>query len=315
MPDPPKRAQTVEVMIHMPKAILSASRRTDIPAFYMPWFMGGIERGAFEAVNPYNRQRRRVPAGPHAVHSIVFWSKNFGPFLAGNYDRRLRERGYRLFFNFTLNAPSPFLEPHIPPLKARLDQMGHLCRRHDPRLITWRFDPVCFFQARGEEILHDNLGGLEAIAAALAAMGIRRCVTSFVDLYPKVAKRLPGAGLHLVDPPPARKRRTLTHMAATLRPHGITLGVCCERTVLSGLPAHTGIQAGDCIPGPLLAGLHGEDMVLKKDPGQRRNKGCTCNVAVDVGSYHDHPCYHNCLFCYANPRPPHQAAAGRGREA
>jgi hypothetical protein len=33
-----------------PQIVLSASRRTDIPAFYMPWFMDRIKSGFFEDV-------------------------------------------------------------------------------------------------------------------------------------------------------------------------------------------------------------------------------------------------------------------------
>jgi hypothetical protein len=295
------------------KTILSASRRTDIPAFYMDWFMAGIETGVFEVINPYNQNCRQVPAGPHQVHSIVFWSKNFGPFLSGDFDRRLQQLGYRLFFNFTINTPIPELEPHVPPLKERLRQMAALSRRHDPETITWRFDPICFFRRDQRHAFHPNLDALETIADALADAGIRRCVTSFVDLYRKVRNRLPAAGLELTDPPVHVKSETLRVMAAVLAQREISLGVCCEQTVLDALPPATGIRSGDCIPGLLLARLYGTDFALKKDPGQRRTRGCTCNVAADIGSYRQQPCYHNCLFCYANPQAPDRRESGRKR--
>ena len=71
--------------------VISASRRTDIPAFFMPWFMQGIARGAFEVTHPFTRRVSRVVATTPPVHTIVFWSKNFGPFLEG---------GYGLIFSF-----------------------------------------------------------------------------------------------------------------------------------------------------------------------------------------------------------------------
>ena len=95
----------------MEKIILSASRRTDIPAFYMPWFMAGIEQGRFGVVNPYNQKISNVPAGVDQVHTIVFWSKDFGPFLKGGYGEDLAARGYHLFFNFTVNTADRLLEP------------------------------------------------------------------------------------------------------------------------------------------------------------------------------------------------------------
>jgi hypothetical protein len=286
------------------KKILSASRRTDIPAFYMDWFMASIEKGAFDVVNPYNQHHRQVPAGPSDVHSIVFWSKNFGPFLEGNFDRRLQQKGYNLFFNFTINTAVSILEPHVPPLRERIRQMAALSRRHDPRTITWRFDPVCFFRTRQNDAIRRNLGALATIADALADLGIRRCITSFVDLYRKILSRLPAAGLDFVDPPLEVKCETLLAMQKILASKRIALGVCCEQSVLDALPPLSGIRSGECIPGPLLARIYGTDLTLKKDQGQRRSRGCTCNQAVDIGSYHHHPCFHNCIFCYANPREP-----------
>jgi hypothetical protein len=270
----------------------------------MDWFMDGIARGFFEVVNPYNQKRRIVPARPGDTHSIVFWSKNFGPFLRGDYDRKLQRLGYRLLFNFTINAPSPMLEPHVPPLKERIRQVNELSRRHDPEAIRWRFDPLCFFQRHNRTGTYNNLVGLEPIADALAAAGIRRCITSFVDRYRKIQARLPSAGVEFIDPPAEVKHDTLLSMAALLGARGIAIGLCCEKSLLDALPADAGIGPGDCIPGALLGALYGWDFAQKKDPGQRRSRGCTCNVAADIGSYRQQPCYHNCLFCYANPKDP-----------
>jgi len=298
---------------HTLKTILSASRRTDVPAFYMDWVMDGIKKGFFEVINPYNQYRRHVPARPHDVHSIVFWSKNFAPFLRGNFDRKLQQKGYRLFFNFTINAPSPELEPHVPPLAERIRQITELSQRHDPEAITWRYDPICFFHRNESAVRHHNLDALEPIADAVATVGIRRCVTSFVDLYRKVQQRLPATGLALVDPPADVKGEWLLAMAATLGQRQISLGTCCEQAVLATLPPDTSITTGDCIPGPLLARLFGNDFAMKKDPGQRRTHGCTCNISTDIGSYRQQPCYHNCLFCYANPQDPARQPLKRKR--
>ena len=86
------------------KQILSVSRRTDIPAFYMPWFMDQVTRGLIEVVNPFNQKVRQVNVSPERVHTMVFWSKNFRPFLADRYGERFQAMGYHLFFNFTVNS-------------------------------------------------------------------------------------------------------------------------------------------------------------------------------------------------------------------
>ncbi len=58
------------------ETVISASRRTDIPAFYLKSFMDGMDQGVFHVKNPYNALVKRVEVSPEQVHSIVFWSKN-----------------------------------------------------------------------------------------------------------------------------------------------------------------------------------------------------------------------------------------------
>ena len=151
------------------KIVLSASRRTDIPAFYMPWFMEGIEKGWFEVKNPYTGKIRTVPATPMDVHTIVFWSKDFGPFLSKGYGELLEKKGYHLFFNFTLNSASPDLEPGVPLLEERLKQLRELALRFSPESILWRFDPICLYRTEAGD--KNNLGDFEQIATA--ACGLR----------------------------------------------------------------------------------------------------------------------------------------------
>jgi len=291
------------------KTVISASRRTDIPAFYMDWFMQQIHNGAFEAINPYNRKLSVVPATAEKVHTIVFWSKNFGPFIKGGYGQKLKKTGYNLFFNFTINSNSEVLEPHVPSLQERLDQLDMLCRMFGAECITWRFDPVCFYKTKKGDI-QNNLNDVSLIADRAFACGIRRCITSFMDHYPKIQKRTALiADFKFVDPPLETKRETLLKINRMLSAKNIDLYTCCEKEVLEALPADAEIRPSSCIPNRLLVEIFGGSLSLKNDTGQRIKSGCGCMVSVDVGSYHLHPCYHNCLFCYANPsagKPEHQ---------
>jgi len=288
-------------MTSSPQIVLSASRRTDIPAFYMQWFMDGIRAGQFEVVNPYNRRHFMVPATADRVHTIVFWSKNFGPFIEGGFGPELVRQGYHLFFNFTVNSQNRRLEPGVPALAKRLGQLEHLSRQYDPNSIVWRFDPICFYQAAAKPA-GDNLSDFTTIADAAAAAGIRRCITSFMDHYPKITRRTAALkGFSFIDPPLAAKVDILLGLAAALKQRRIRLQTCCEREVLAALPPDSGIAAASCIPNDLLMTLFGGALSLRKDPGQRRRAGCGCMTSVDIGSYELHPCYHNCLFCYANP--------------
>ena len=100
--------------------------------------MASLQRGQFEVVNPYNGKVRVVPARSEEVHTIVFWSKNFGPFLEGGYGEELVRQGYNLFFNFTINSEDSWLEPNLPSLARRLEQMVLLAQRFGPRWLQWR---------------------------------------------------------------------------------------------------------------------------------------------------------------------------------
>jgi hypothetical protein len=285
----------------MRRVVLSASRRTDIPAFYMPWFMAGIDQGFFDVVNPYNRKTYPVPCRSDQVHSIVFWSKNFGPFLRHRHGEVLIRKGYRLFFNFTVNTPQPALEPMMPPLEDRLEQMAALAGTFGPHCLQWRFDPICFFRdADGRE--GNNLGAFDQIARRAAELGLKRCITSFADHYRKVVRRMQiHSDLTLIDLPMHRKVDTIMGLSRRLKALGMDLRLCCEKEVLAALPGEAPVLASACIPGHHLVRLYGPGISLAKDQGQRRGAGCTCTVSKDIGSYDLHPCHHNCLFCYANP--------------
>lgn len=285
-----------------PKIVISASRRTDIPAFYMPWFMEQIRQGFFEVVNPFNQRVSVIPATVDRVNTIVFWSKNFGPFVDQGYGPQLQKLGYHLFFNFTINSDNPDLEPNVPPLSDRLVQLSKLSDSYGPRAVNWRFDPLCVYRV-GQGRQRDNLNDFPIIAEHAAASGISRCITSFMDHYPKISRRIASRpGFEFVDPPLSEKVNTILEMESRLAALEISLFTCCEKELVLALPASSSVAPSSCIPNDLLAELYGGPLSLRKDTGQRVKAGCGCKVSVDIGSYRQQPCYHNCLFCYANPK-------------
>ena len=283
------------------KIVISASRRTDIPAFYMNWFMGQIEKGFFEIKNPYNQKVKIVPAISDRVHTIVFWSKNFGPFLAGDFGERLQQRGYHLFFNFTINSESDMLEPNVPPLEQRLEQLETVCRCFGAAAVNWRFDPLCFYRTGGNKI-KDNRHDFKRIAERASKTGVKRCITSFWDDYPKIRKRkAPVPGFRFINPPLKEQKNIVLEMENELTPRKMNLYLCCEKDLLGLLPSESGVSNSSCIPNDHLVKIFGGSLPLKRDRGQRVKAGCGCMVSVDIGSYREQPCFHNCLFCYANP--------------
>ena len=288
------------------KQIISASRRTDIPAFYLDWFMERIRKGYFNVTNPYNKVTKKIDAQPDKVHTIVFWSKNYAEFLKLRISDKLKKMGYNLFFHFSINSESSMLEPFVPPLKERLLQLGRLCEINDCRNIAWRFDPICYYKTSSGS-MENNLSDFVEIADKASELGVPRCITSFADRYRKIEKRiqfLKDKGMDvplLVDIAPTKKKEIIERMAGLLDKKGIKLSLCSEKELFSDVVEKANIAESACISGKLFGKLFKGDPEIKRDYGQRAKKGCKCSKSVDIGSYELHPCFHNCIFCYANP--------------
>ena len=140
------------------------------------------------------------------------------------------------------------------------------------------------------------------IAGKASGYGIERCIISFMDYYSKIRRRIATIkDFSFIDPPLEQKKEIVLKINQIIRKSRISLHVCCEKEVLEGIPEETGITKSSCIPNDFLVEMFGGELSLRRDSGQRIKDGCGCKVSVDVGSYHLHPCFHNCLFCYANP--------------
>lgn len=284
------------------KIVISASRRTDIPAFYMEDFMAQVNRGYFELTNPYNRKVSTIPTSPENVHTIVFWSKNFGPFIHNRYGEELLSRGYHLFFNFTINSESSMLEPVVPALSRRLEQLEDLCSLFGAKRVIWRFDPICFYRTGDTGSIKHNLKDFPIILDRAAECGISICVTSFMDLYSKIKKRIAALpGFSFVEINVNKKIELILKMEKLLFEKNMDLKVCCEKDLIDRLPPASHVTGSSCIPNELLMEMSGGSLSLKKDYGQRIEDGCGCRTSMDVGNYRLNPCRHNCLYCYANP--------------
>lgn len=270
------------------RTIISASRRTDIPAHYYDWLLEGFERGEVEVTNPINQRVSVVSLRDEDVHTIVFWSKDYGNILR-DLDR-WKQRS--VYFHFTLND-CPELEPNVPPLDERLEQMRILAAEFGPERINWRFDPLVFWDAGRR----NNLAGFEPLAEQIGALGITRCTFSFMTVYRKTILRGKHLGIVFHDPPLDQKREIAWQMAATAKRNGMLLLNCC----IGGLEGIDNLETGRCIDGPLLARQAGEPCSTKRDKSQRDLCGCT--ESRDIGSYWM-TCDHACWYCYASPAKP-----------
>ena len=103
--------------------IISASRSTDIPAFYSKWLINRIKKGHIVWYNPFNQQPLYVSFKNCKV--IVFWTKNPKPLIP--YLKDLDGLGIHYYFQYTLNNyEKESFEPKLPSLKNRINTFKEL---------------------------------------------------------------------------------------------------------------------------------------------------------------------------------------------
>ncbi len=275
------------------KTIISASRRTDIPAFYLPWFIDAIRAGFVEIANPlYPQQIRKVDLTPQSVGWIVFWSRNYAHFLK----EHTFFSEYQLFFHFTI-LPQSKLEKTAIPLKTALKQMERLSALFGPERIIWRYDPLVFWIESGQSKSNYEPTQFSSLCAAMAANGIRRCYTSIAFPYRKFLRRFSTAFPNdlLVQPEFEQQNRIVQEMRDSAAKYQIQLYSCSNDRLLQ-IP---GIRKGHCIDGALLRQLEPSVTVsIAKSPTR---PDCGCTKSIDIGNYTKQPCPFGCIYCYANP--------------
>ena len=272
--------------------IISASRRTDIPAFYAQWFINRIRAGCCTVPNPYNRaQMGRVSLLPEDVDVIAFWTRNPKPLFP--YLAELDQRGYKYYFQITLLGYPRQIDPKSPSRKAAIQIFQALSERIGPGRVTWRYDPIVFSQLTGADFHRQNFA---QIADALKGY-THRVTISVMDMYKKFHTRLgtlnrQGVGMidHNGSPGP-RYDALMSQLAQTARDHAMEIYSCAEERPLQ----RYGIRPGKCIDDDLIGSVFGVEVGAKKDPGQR--KECGCVVSKDIGMYDT--CIFGCQYCYA----------------
>lgn len=264
--------------------ILSVSRRTDIPAFYASWFFNRLQAGYVLVRNPYRFHAvSRIALSPDVVDGIVFWTKNPAPML-----ERLGElRDYPFYFQCTATAYGTDLETYVPDKDSTvLPAMRRLAEMIGPERVIWRYDPV-LLSPKYTVAFHRQR--FAQMAKALAG-STKRCVISFLDMYPTMQKE--AARLGLCAPNRQEAETLAAHFAAVAAQNGIKVETCAENIDF----AHLGIGHGCCIDKALLEKIGGYKLHTKKDANQRPL--CGCCASVDIGTYAT--CPGGCVYCYAN---------------
>lgn len=286
-----------EVLAQAP-LIVSASRATDIPAFYADWFFHRLDIGYVRWRNPFSGQDSYVSFDN--TRFIVFWSKNPAPLLP--YLPILKERGIGCYIQYTLNDyETEGLEPNVPTLTQRIDTFYRLVDTLGIGAVVWRFDPLILTDRINIDTLLDKIA---RIANALVGR-TEKLVFSFADIesYKKVSRNLRHSGINYREWDEVTMREFASRLSTLNRDNwNFRLAICAEFIDLS----EYGIEHNRCIDPELISRLAPNDAVLQNflynargDSGQR--KACGCILSKDIGAYNT--CPHGCLYCYANTFP------------
>ena len=306
--------------------IISASRSTDIPAFYADWFFARLKKGYSAWTNPFNGVKSYVSYG--RTRFIVFWSKN--PEKLIPHLDYLKERDINCYIQFTLNDYDyERLEKGVPKVSERIETFKKLVNKLGKGRVIWRFDPLLLTDTIDIDLL---LKKIEGIAEQLVGY-TEKLVFSFADIlaYRKVKANLEASHINYREWTIPEMEEFAAKLSELNKKWGLTIATCGEKIDLDKYH----IEHNRCVDDDLMIRIAWQDDVLmkflgveiyekqsflfdddaipedaiildeghyavkkknNKDKGQRQF--CGCIISKDIGEYNT--CPHLCEYCYAN---------------
>ncbi|MCZ6859570.1 MAG: DUF1848 domain-containing protein [Alphaproteobacteria bacterium] len=267
--------------------IVSASYRTDIPAFYGDWFMARLKAGAVHVRNPYGGAEALVSLQRRDVDGFVFWTRNAGPFI--NALAEIRSLGFPFAIQFTITGYPHALENRVVNAEGAVEQVRSIAEQFGPRAVVWRYDPILDTTLTQPAWHRENFARL---AGALEG-AVNEVVVSWATIYRKTKRNLGAAankhGFEWRDPVPKDKRALIADLAAIAAQYGMQLTLCAQPELV-----FSGIEPARCIDAARLSDVAGR-AIPAKTKGNR--PGCACAQSRDIGAYDT--CPHGCVYCYA----------------
>lgn len=273
--------------------VISASRRTDIPAFYPTWFINRLRAGYAMVRNPFNpNQLSTVTLRPEHVACIVFWTRDPKPLMP--FLDEIDARGFSYYFQYTITGYGKKLEPGVPSLDCQIRTFRQLSEKIGPEKVIWRFDPIILSSMESPD---EVVSRFEHIAQQVSGT-TNKCIFSFADLYGKSEKSLklsnPGHDFYRSEDVPEMAIQVAQQISEIAARFDLSLETCSEDSNYESM----GISSAKCVDPELIEKLF-RLKLEGKDSGQR--KACGCISSRDIGEYD--LCRHRCLYCYACDKP------------
>jgi hypothetical protein len=267
--------------------IVSASYRTDLPAYWGRWFLARLDAGFARVRNPYGGADYQVSLRPEDVDGFVFWTRNAAPFADALAE--VGRRGFPFVLQHTVTGYPDALEDAAPDAARAVAGMRRLRHVYGPRAIVWRYDPVIGSTLTPPAWHRENFARL-----AMALEGATdECTISFMHPYAKSRRGLNAAarthGFTWRDPDAGEKRALAAELAAIAADRGMRLTICSQ-------PEYDGEGSGAaaCIDAARLSDVAGRPIAARRK-GNR--PGCLCYESRDIGAYDT--CPMGCACCYA----------------
>lgn len=266
--------------------IISASYRTDIPAFHGDWLRARLRAGFAVVTNPYGGPPSRVDLRPQAVDGIVLWTRNLGPLLP--HLEEVRAVAPFVVQYTVLGYPTALDRSVVAPERS-VEILHRLAAAHGPRVGVWRYDPIVFSSLTPPGWHLDRFGRLaEALRGA-----VDEVVVSFAQIYRKTRRNLDRAAAEGCftwnNPDDTEKQALLSALAPVAAANDQRLTLCAQAPLL--VP---GVSEAACIDAVRLAEVGGAPLTAAAKP---HRKTCRCAQSRDIGTYDT--CPHGCAYCYA----------------
>jgi hypothetical protein len=260
--------------------IVSASYRTDVPAFWTPWFLTRLAAGVARVKNPYGGPDYEVSLRPGEVDAFVLWTRNLAPLLP--HLERVREVA-PFAVQFTITGYPRALESSVIEPERAVAQLKEVRQCWGGRAAVWRYDPILATSLTPPGFHRANFA---ALAEALRGT-VDEVTVSWANLYRKTERNLAAAarrhGFTFHDPDAEEKRALLTDLAQIAAEAGMRMTLCTQPDLL--VP---GVEEARCVDADRLG-------VAAREKGNR--PGCRCAESRDIGAYDT--CPHGCTYCYA----------------